>query len=42
MFCARLDMAVDDPDGGKGLLVSEVRYSDMMEPCHDPVLKTMR
>ena len=25
MFCARLDMAVDDPQGGKGLYVSEVR-----------------
>ena len=24
MFCARLDMAVDDADGGKGLVVSEV------------------
>ena len=25
MFCARLDMAVDDEEGGKGLQVSEVR-----------------
>ena len=25
MFCARLDFAVDDPQGGKGLVVSEVR-----------------
>lgn len=25
MFCARLDMAVDDKEGGKGLYVSEVR-----------------
>ena len=25
MFCARLDMAVDDAEGGKGLQVSEVR-----------------
>ncbi len=25
MFCARLDMAVDDAEGGKGLSVSEVR-----------------
>ena len=25
MFCARLDMAVDDEEGGKGLYVSEVR-----------------
>ena len=24
MFCARLDMAVDDPSGGAGLVVSEV------------------
>ena len=24
LFCARLDMAVDDADGGKGLVVSEV------------------
>jgi Cu2+-containing amine oxidase len=24
MFCARLDMAVDDPQGGKGLVVTEV------------------
>lgn len=24
MFCARLDMAVDDAEGGKGLAVSEV------------------
>lgn len=24
MFCARLDMAVDDEEGGKGLYVSEV------------------
>ena len=24
MFCARLDFAVDDEDGGKGLQVSEV------------------
>ncbi len=25
MFCARLDLAVDDPQGGKGLVVTEVR-----------------
>ena len=25
MFCARIDMAVDDEEGGKGLQVSEVR-----------------
>ena len=25
-FCVRLDMAVDDPDGGAGLTVSEVRH----------------
>jgi hypothetical protein len=24
MFCARLDMTVDDPDGGAALVVSEV------------------
>jgi primary-amine oxidase len=28
-FCARLDMAVDDPRGGAGLTVSEVAT-----PCH--------
>ena len=27
MFCARLDMAVDDEEGGKGLYVSEVHDS---------------
>ena len=27
LFCARLDMAVDDPEGGKGLVVSEVSSS---------------
>ena len=25
LFCARLDMAVDDEDGGRGLVVSEAR-----------------
>ena len=25
-FCVRLDMAVDDPDGGAALTVSEVSY----------------
>lgn len=25
MFCARLDMAVDDPNGGKDAVVTEVR-----------------
>jgi hypothetical protein len=27
-FCARLDFAVDDPEGGKGLTVSEVSYPE--------------
>ena len=27
MFCARLDMACDDADGGKGLQISQVRRS---------------
>ena len=31
MFCARLDMAVDDEEGGKGLYVSEVKIP---ETCH--------
>ena len=26
MFCARLDMAIDDDEGGKGLYVSEVTH----------------
>lgn len=31
MFCARLDPAVDDPQGGKGLVVSEVgRWLDLV------------
>ena len=30
MFCARLDMAVDDAEGGRGLLVTEVGS------CRDP------
>ena len=29
LFCARLDMAVDDPEGGKGLVVSEVSSSTL-------------
>ena len=29
MFCARLDMAVDDEEGGKGLYVSEVIDSQL-------------
>jgi hypothetical protein len=29
LFCARLDLAVDDPAGGKGLVVSEVSQLDM-------------
>ena len=34
MFCARLDMAVDDPEGGKGLYVSEVTcYAVRAVPC---------
>lgn len=36
MFCARLDMAVDDPDGGKGLLVSEVDLVAMPEGPGNP------
>ena len=35
MFCARLDMAVDDPEGGKGLYVSEVTcYAVRAVLCH--------
>ncbi len=30
MFCARLDMAVDDQEGGKGLYVSEVTCCAML------------
>ena len=26
LFCARLDLALDDPEGGKGLVVSEVSH----------------
>ena len=32
MFCARLDMAVDDEEGGKGLYVSEV--TACLKVCH--------
>ncbi len=32
MFCARLDMAVDDQEGGKGLYVSEVTCCAVL--CH--------
>ena len=40
MFCARLDMAVDDEEGGKGLYVSEV--TTCLKVCHAvrAVLKT--
>lgn len=30
MFCARLDMAVDDDEGGKGLFVFEVVTSNSL------------
>jgi len=33
MFCARLDMAVDDQEGGKGLYVSEVAVLCCAVPC---------
>ncbi len=33
MFCARLDLAVDDDEGGKGLQVSEVRMSISGSNC---------
>ena len=33
MFCARLDMAVDDEEGGKGLYVSEVRSLKCVMLC---------
>ena len=39
MFCARLDMAVDDEEGGKGLQVSEVcqsRSRNLVEASIDP------
>jgi hypothetical protein len=50
MFCARLDLAVDDHDGGKGLLVSEVghcfsnislklcAFESALSCVHDPVV----
>ncbi len=36
MFCARLDLAVDDEEGGKGLVVSEVCgcYSNRVLYCN--------
>jgi len=36
LFCARLDMAVEDPEGGKGLVVSEVSiyYSHLKTPSY--------
>jgi len=34
MFCARLDMAVDDQEGGKGLYVSEVAVLCCAVLCH--------
>ena len=33
MFCARLDMAVDDEEGGKGLYVSEVKILKHVMLC---------
>ena len=33
MFCARLDMAVDDQEGGKGLYVSEVTCCAVLCLC---------
>lgn len=35
-FCARIDMAVDDEDGGKGLVVSEVNAVPMGECPENP------
>ena len=32
MFCARLDMAVDDEEGGKGLYVTEVIFGMEEQP----------
>lgn len=41
MFCARLDMAVDDAEGGKGLSVSEVRaLRESAKQIHRPKVKT--
>ena len=31
IFCARIDMAVDDPEGGKGLVVKEVSSMRLWE-----------
>ncbi|KAL3159938.1 hypothetical protein ABBQ38_010331 [Trebouxia sp. C0009 RCD-2024] len=36
MFCARLDMAVDDEEGGKGLYVSEVHAEALPEGPKNP------
>jgi len=36
MFCARLDFAVDDPQGGKGLVVSEVDAVSMAPGPDNP------
>ncbi|DBA72671.1 TPA: putative terpene-alkaloid biosynthetic cluster [Trebouxia sp. C0005] len=36
MFCARLDMAVDDQEGGKGLYVSEVHAEALPEGPKNP------
>ena len=30
LFCARLDLALDDPQGGKGLVVSEVFHQPFL------------
>lgn len=34
MFCARLDMAVDDPNGGRALVVSEVHINAYIVISH--------
>ncbi|KAA6416614.1 MAG: Cu2+-containing amine oxidase [Trebouxia sp. A1-2] len=36
MFCARLDMAVDDDEGGKGLYVSEMHVEAMPDGKENP------
>jgi len=33
LFVARLDMAVDDEEGGKGLVVSEVLFLSYLQLC---------
>ena len=42
MFCARLDMAVDDDEGGKGLYVSEVSVLAFQHVCQSAFLPLSR